>query len=47
MVWNVQQKGLFFEDEILNSIRDRFYLLSEDENGNSRLFLKTRAGPSG
>ena len=44
MVENLQQKGLFFEDEFLDRIRDHFYFLDDDESGDRRLFFENAGG---
>ncbi|NBK22802.1 MAG: aminotransferase class V-fold PLP-dependent enzyme [Spirochaetia bacterium] len=40
----IKQKGLFFDEETLQWIRDQFYLVDEDIQGKKRLFFENAGG---
>ena len=44
MVKNLKQKGLFFENEVLDELKDRFHLVNTDEDGKDRLFFENAGG---
>lgn len=44
MIQEIEQKGILFEDSVMNWIQDQFYLLDEDVLGNKRLFFENAGG---